>query len=767
MNLYTARIHTVCLIAMGLALGSCANSQSDEFFCPSSEDLTSEVDPMIGTLGPGNVVPGALVPHGMVKLSPDSVVEPGSVDAYEYASDRIEGFSHTHLQGPGGGSNGYSQILLIPTTGPLKTHTAEYASKFSHATEKATPGYYAVTLDDYGVEVELTATLHAGFHRYTFPASDSARVLIDLGHSRGDSRGGQVQFLHDNIVSGFGAYNVHPGLDLLLSKADKVVGGSKVYFYAVFDTSFDSHGTWKGKASDTVVRMGSDSESGEWIGAFAGFHTTAGQVIEVRVGISFVSVEQARKNMEEEIGDLNFEQVHEKARQTWNCMLSRIKIKGGTKAKRGIFYTAMYHTLFAPANYTEAGGAFFSGADGKGNVFNWDRNFYTDDWCAWDTFRTSRPLATLIEPSTVSDVVASYLHLYQQGGWLPKCSWNATGYSSVMIGNHSVSIIADAFKKGLRDFDRELAWDAMEKSANEDDPDRLIDGVCGYFNLGTPPEYVQNGYVSDECDAHQSASMTLEYAYDDWCIAQVADEMGKPDKREEYLRRSQNYRNQFNPATLFMQGRHRNGDWVGSFDPTDSKDANDFCEATSWIYTWFVPQDIPGLVELMGGEQKFISRLDEFFSSGQFDPSNEPSFHIPFLYNYTSEGFKTQQLVRKILNDDFSDQPDGLAGNDDSGATSAWIVFAAMGLYPVAPGDGVYQISSPWFEEVTIELDPSSYPGKKFTIIAKDNSDKNKYIQSATINGQSLYDNELTHTQIVSGGQLVLQMGPSPSTWGQ
>ncbi|HUU01374.1 MAG TPA: GH92 family glycosyl hydrolase [Myxococcota bacterium] len=730
-----------------------------KLFCPSGQDLAAEVDPMIGTLGSGNVVPGALVPHGMVKLSPDSVVEPGSVDSYEYGSDKIEGFSHTHLQGPGGGANGYSQILLMPATGPLKTASADYASTISHDSEQASPGYYAVTLDDYGVRVELSATAHAGIQRYSFPRSDSARVLIDVGHSRGDSRGGKIELVDDHTFEGYGVYNVHPLLDLLLSHDDKLVGGSTVYFHAVFSKAFESHGTWRGKPGETVVNQGADSESGPWIGAFTGFTTGEGETIEVRVGISFVGVAQARRNLEEEIGERTFDEVRKAARDAWNCRLNRVQVEGGTPAQRRIFYTALYHTLFAPADYTEAGGYFFSGADGEGEVFNWeDHHFYTDDWCAWDTFRTSRPLATLIEPGTVSDVVASYLHLYEQGGWLPKCTWHATGYSGVMIGNHAVSIIADAYTKDLRDYDRDLAWAAIEKSATQEDPDRLVDGLCGYVNLGTPPEYLENGYISHECDAHQSASMTLEYAYDDWCIAQVAEQMGKTDERDAFLQRAQNYRKQWNPQTSFMQGRHRDGSWVMPFDPTDDADANDFCEATSWIYTWFVPQDVPGLIDLLGGDGAFLTRLDEFFTNGQFDPSNEPSFHVPYLYNLAGEPWRTQELVRQILADEFSDKPDGLPGNDDSGATSAWLVFAAMGLYPLAPGDGAYQISSPWFTKITLRLDPAVYPGKEFVIRATGSDDSNKYIKSASLNGQALTDTRLSHEQIISGGELDLEM---------
>ncbi len=348
-------------------------------FCPQGDDPAAWVDPMIGTLGPGNSVPGALVPHGMVKLSPDTNAEPGSVDAYEYANDEIEGFSHTHLQGPGGGNNGYSHILLIPTTGPLQTATLEYSSAFSHESEEATPGYYAVDLDDYGVRAELTATAHAGLHRYTFPAADQARVLIDLGHSRGESKDGEVEILDERTIQGHGEYNVHPLLELMLAEEAPGTGMSKVYFHAVFD----------------------------------------------------------------------------------------------------------------------------------------------------------------------------------------------------------------------------------------------------------PADYVENGWVSHECDGTQSASMTLEYAYDDWCIARMARQLDKPDMQAVFERRAGNWRNHYNPQTGFMQGRNRDGSWVEPFDPASMDDFNDFCEASAWIYSWFVPHDVPGLIELMGGSATFADKLDRFFEDGHFDSSNEPSFHVP------------------------------------------------------------------------------------------------------------------------------------------
>jgi predicted alpha-1,2-mannosidase len=412
-------------------------------------------------------------------------------------------------------------------------------------------------------------------------------------------------------------------------------------------------------------------------------------------------------------------------------------------------------------------GVFFSGADGSGKVLTVkDWRYYTDDWCAWDTFRTSRPLSTIVEPEIVDDVVASYLHVFEQGGWLPKCTWHATGISRDMTGNHGVSILADAFVKGFRNYDLDTAWAALYKSAMEDDEEHLYPPICGLLNIGTPPEYVESGYVSHECDMLESASMTLEYAYNDWCIAQVAEGLGKADMADVFTRRSKNYSNHFNEDVGFMQGRHLDGSWVTPFDPANDDRFNDFCEGNSWIYTFFVPHDVPGLIDLIGSRQAFANKLDAFFAGGYFDPSNEPSFHIPYLYNHAGEPSKTQQIVRSALEEEFSAEPSGLPGNDDAGATSAWYMFGAMGIYPLCPGDGTYQIGSPLFERITILLNPDSYRGDTFTIEAVDNSAENLFLQSAGLNGDPLDRTWITHEEIVRGGVLRLQMGPNPSSWG-
>ncbi|MGM0576444.1 MAG: GH92 family glycosyl hydrolase [Myxococcota bacterium] len=710
-------------------------------------DLASLVDPMIGSDGSGNVIPGALVPHGMIRVSPDTDSGAGSIAAYEYDDPHIQGFTHTHLEGPGGSSNGYSQILLMPTTGSLATESKEYQSAFSHDTEAAEAGYYAVTLDDHAVDVEVTAAAHSGVHRYVFPESDEARVLLDLDHSNGLARGGSIEAVDDRTLQGFGDYNLHPALDFVLQ--DGTTGETTVYFYARFDRPFEEVDFW-GDSGDRVD------------GAWVRFATDAGDAVEVRIGISFISVEQARTNMEAEVAERSFEEVRQAAWDTWNERLNRIRVEGDEDHRRA-FYTALYHHMFQPADHTEVGGRFHSAADGVGDVFDAEgRRFYTDDWCMWDTFRTTHPLATLVEPETRGDVVWSMLHLYDQGGWLPKCTWHAAGYSRVMIGNHAIPIIVDPWVKGVRDFDPDLAWEAMLKASTEDNDNPASEGACGYFNLGTVPAYLDLGWVPRECDSHQSASMTLEHAYNDWVMAQMADALGLEDERERFLERAGNFRNHWNPEHGFMQGRRADGTWVEPFDPTDDRDANDFCEATSWIYSFFVPHDVPALVELMGGEEAFVERLDTFFADDHYEQSNQPSWHIPWLYNFAGRPDKTQARVREVLDTEYGTAPNGLPGNDDAGSMSAWYVLSALGLYPVAPGGTTYQLGSPLFDRATLHLHPGWYDGGTFVIETVNNGPDHVYVQSATLNGEPLEAMEIDHADLAAGGTLVLEMGPAP-----
>ncbi|MEZ4269640.1 MAG: GH92 family glycosyl hydrolase [Myxococcota bacterium] len=725
-------------------------------------DLVSLVDPLIGTRGGGNVIPGPLLPHGLMRPSPHTVNESGSIDAYDWGATAIQGFTHTQLEGPGGSGNGYSQILLMPTVGPRDLTPTGYRSEFSHATEVVEPGYYAVTLADDGIRVELTAARRAALHRYTFPASDSARVVLDLGHSNGSSIGGSVTRVGDNAFEGHGAYQVHPLLGLTLTDDEGTTGEMHVYFRVEASRPFAQAGlaTPAGPVPSSQL-----SAEGSRLVAFGEWATTAGETIELRVGISLIDVEHARLNLATDLDGRGFDTVRQAARAEWNSRLNRVQVEGPERQRR-IFYTALYHSMFQPTDATEADGAFQSPTGGKPEtVRDAGFAFYTDDWCMWDTFRTSHPLAALTEPETRGPVARSILLRYQQGGWLPKCTWSATGYSRVMIGNHAIPILVDAWQRGFRDFDGALALEAMIKAGMEDNPNPGEQGLCGYFNLGTVPAYIEKGYVPGECDPTQSASMTLEYAYDDWVTARFAEAMGDEATRARFDARGKNYAEHFNPAYGFMQGRHGDGSWIEPFDPADTSDANHFAEASSWIYSFFVPHDVPGLIALMGGDQAFIERLDGFFDGGHYDPSNQPSFHIPWLYNAAGAPWRTQDRVRRVLAEHYSDDPGGLPGNDDAGSMSAWYVLASLGLYPLAPGDPTWELGAPLFDKATIHLHPGWYPGEPLVIEAPRQNPDDRYIQSVTLNGAPITASRIDHATLAKGGVLRVQLGPEPSAW--
>lgn len=745
------------------------NKNIDDFL--PYQMLTGLVDPRIGTGGSGNVVPGALVPHGMVKLSPDTNAKAGDIVAYSWNDSKIQGFSHTHLEGPGGSNNGYSEVLMTATRGAIATSEAGYSSAYSHDMERAEPGYYSVELLDPAVLAELTATRRCGVHRYTFHGSDPGNILLDLAHSRAAWIGGEIEVVGDHAVRGTGHWNVHPLVSAAvatfqsktLPSATTALRG--ISFYAEFSRPFDAFGTWQ----NSSVAAGSRSANTGRIGAYATFNSPA-TPIEVRLCLSSIDTDQAQKTFASEVAGHAFDEVRAAARDQWNRMINRVQVKGGSDDQQRTFYTALYHSLFQPTDYSEDG-RFWSGEDGVGTVLNaadWGYHgdnwaYYADDWCMWDTFRTSHPLQLLLEPERRSEIVRSIVLGYERGGWLPKCTWQATGYSRVMIANPFLSIMADAYLKGFREYDVPTAYKAMRKAAMEDQPESLLPKLCGYLNQGTPPEYVQNGYVTHECDSGQSASMTLEYAFDDWALSRVADSLGNGPDRDLFRKRAQNYKNVFNPAHGFMQGRKKNGAWVEPFDPSSS---TDFTEASSWIYTFFVPHDVRGLIGLIGGRDAFVKRLDDYFGGGHHDPSNEPGFQTPYLYLYAGAPEKTQKTVRSLLASQFSTAPDGLPGNDDAGAMSAWYVWGAIGLYPISPGDDVLLIGSPIFEEATLYLEPNYYDGKSFTVEAQGVSADNLYVQSAALDGTPLAHPFIRHADVVKGGRLVLQMGSTPSAWG-
>ena len=726
--------------------------------------LTGFVDPMIGTRGSGNVIPGALVPHGMVRLSPDTWNEGGAVGAYAWDSDRIEGFTHTHWEGPGGGYNGYSQLLVLPQTGELNVNRGQRPSAYSHDDEVARPGYYAVTLLDSDVRAELTATGHAAVHRYSFPAGPG-RLLLDLGHSLGLSVNAALT-MTGRIWEGQAIYNVHPIAALLTPEGE--TAQTTWYVHAELSQAPASTGVFRGQGLSPEALPGRDTVSGAWTGGWGEWSFDEPTQVELRVGLSLISVAQAAANLEAEVGARSFDEVAAEAEALWNTALNRVQV-AGDEATQTKFYTALYHSLFQPADYTEASGQYVVGSSGAPvirDVGDDGFRYFTDDWCMWDTFRTSHPLRTLVEPELTDDITTSMLVQYQEGGWLPKCTWNATGYSRVMIGNHAVPIIADAFIKGLDRIDTELAWQAIDHAGSDEIPD-LPDGACGYVNLGTPAEYLELGYVPTECDPSQSVSMTLEHAYDDWAAARFAEAIGRPDDAARYDERATSWRNHWNPAEGFMQARDRDGQWITPFDPTDSSDMNDFCEADSWIYSWFVPHDVPGLVEVMGGVDPFVERLDAFFAGDHFEPSNQPSFHVPWLYAAAGRPEGTQRLIRDIVDNEYGVEPRGLPGNDDAGSTSAFLVLAMLGIYPIAPGDGVWTLTAPRLRSATLHLHPGYYDGGQLVIAAVGDPETQPYVQSATWNGEALTEARIDHAELVAGGRLEFVLGAAPSDWGR
>jgi predicted alpha-1,2-mannosidase len=731
------------------------------------------VNPFLGTAEHGHTFPGAALPGGMVQLGPDTDIKGWDwCSGYHYSDSSVMGFSHLHRSGMGAGD--WGDILLMPTTGKLKTEPGSkenpdegYRSRFSHQEEEASPGYYAVTLKDYGIKARLTVSERVGFHQYKFPKSDASHILIDMQHGIGDRcTDAFVKIVNDSEIEGHRA-------------SRGFVKEQNVYFCAKFSKPFHSFGTWNKGAINT----GSKEESGTQVGAFVDYVTTENETIEVKVGISYSSIGEARLNLEKEIPGWNFEQVKENARDKWDKALSKIDVKmdNGTDAaysrqKMVTFYTALYHSLLFPATFSDADGNYM-GLDYKEHQA---KGFtYRSDFSLWDTFRAEMPLLTLIDPERSNDAVNTMVSQYEQGGWMPTPQQFGNSYTNDMIGDHPVDVIIDAYQKGIRNFDVERAYEAVRKNAMETPPaDSRSRGRTGLES------YKKLGYVPYD-EIRESVSKTLEYAYDDWCVAQLAKALGKTADYELFMKRAGNYRNVIDTQTGFARPKNSSGKWLSPFDPTfvgQGKDRH-YTEANAWQYTWFVPQDVQGLINLEGDRARFVERLDSLFSVsseihsgvsditgliGQYAHGNEPGHHTTYLFDYAGVPWKTQFMVRKVMDDLYSDGPAGLCGNEDMGQMSAWFVLSAMGFYPVAPGQNVYAIGSPEFNKMTIRLDKKFNQAGEFVIETRNNSKVNKYIQSATLNGKPLNQPWFDHSVIKSGGKLVFQMGPEPNkNWGK
>ncbi|MCP5105357.1 MAG: glycoside hydrolase family 92 protein [bacterium] len=707
--------------------------------CSRHTNHTAYVDPFIGTGGHGHTYPGAALPFGMVQLGPDTRLTGwDGCSGYHYSDNTVYGFSHTHLSGTG--VSDYGDILFMPFTGKVKF--SEYASTFTHEKETASPGYYSVQLENYKIKAELTVTPRTGVHRCTFPRGETANILIDLTH-RDTVIDSGIAVVGDNEIEGF-------------RRSTAWAEDQRVYFTARFSKPFASHTI----AVDDEPVEGKKEAKGKNVKAVVTFQTEGDRTIVVKVGISAVSVEGARKNLESETANKNFAQIKKEAGEQWNRALNKIKVTGGTVQQKRIFYTALYHALLNPNLFMDVDGKY----RGRDLEIHQAKDFeYYSVFSLWDTFRAAHPLFTIIEPRRTNDFIKTFIAQYEQGGLLPV--WElAANETFCMIGYHAVSVIADAYTKGLRDYDVEKAYEAMRHSALRD-----------HFGLKF---YKQMGYIPAEEEA-ESVSKTLEYAYDDWCIAQTANALGKEDDYKHYLRRAQFYKNLYDPSTGFMRAKML-GTWFSPFYPAEVN--FNYTEANAWQYSFYVPHDISGLIALMGGNERFVRHLDQLFGEdsstsgrkqaditgliGQYAHGNEPSHHMAYLYNYAGRPWKTQQRVREIMDKLYTDRPDGLCGNEDCGQMSAWYVLSAMGFYPVTPGSGIYAVGTPIFPETVIDVG-NGRNGRTFSIIAENVSAKNIYIQSASLGDKPYKKSWLRHEDIMKGGRLVFRMGPEPGkTWG-
>ena len=705
---------------------------------PEISQPAAYVNPFVGTDAHGHTFPGATVPFGMVQLSPDTRL--GGWDGasgYHYSDSEIYGFSHTALNGTGVGD--YNDILLMPVVGKPVFINEEYKSPFKKENEQASAGYYSVFLDKPGVLAEMTASTRVGYHRYTFPESNEANIIIDLEH-RDRVVESWIEFVSDTEIRG-------------LRRSTNWAKDLVWYFHMEFSKPFER----KGIAVDNELRPGLAFADGRNIKACVGFNTENGEQVEVKVALSAVDAEGAYKNMQAEIPGWGFEQVRADAFDAWNNELSRISVKGGSEEQNITFYTAMYHSFIQPNTFFDVDRRY-RGMDREIHIAE-DFDNYTI-FSLWDTYRTWHPLMTIIDTKRTSDYIKVMLDMYEKGGLLP--IWElAANETYTMIGNHAISVIADAYLKGIRDFDAGKAMEAMLHSATRD-----------HFGLDV---YRKHGHIPGDME-HESISKTLEYAYNDWNIALMAKEMGLDDVYAVYIHRAQFYKNIFDPTTGFMRPR-LNGGWLTPFDPT-TVDWH-FTEANSWHYSFYVPQDITGFYELHGGKEALAVKIDELFETeekitgrdmkditgliGQYAQGNEPSHHMAYLYNYVNQPWKTQYRARQIMDDLYSHLPDGRSGNEDCGQMSAWFIMSAMGFYPVAPGDPHYAIGTPYFPEMEINLEN----GNVFRITANNVSSQNFYIQAATLNGETYTRSYILHDEIMQGGHLHFEMGSRPNkAWG-
>ena len=712
--------------------------------------------------GLGKTFPGVCTPFGLVQLSPDTKTGGDNGSGYSWHHKTIEGFSFTHMSGVGWYGD-LGNFLVMPTTGELKVFKGleerpeeGYRSRFSHEREQAQVHKYTVTLDDYDIKAELAAAPRSGIIRFTYPKSDVSRIQIDLARRIGGSSDEQyVEVVDDNTIRGWMRCTPQNGG---FGDGQGQVNYT-VYFYCCFDRPLKQFGVWSADIPDGVARRNWSNDDpayhdyikraevhpqqrvaqGEHLGFYTEFPTAEGEQAMLKCGISFVSMEGAQRNLMSDIPDWDFDGVSKRAYKQWNRALSGVEVEGDERDKT-IFYTSLYHTMIDPRCFSDVDGAY-RGADGK--VYSTDGFVYRTIFSGWDVFRSQFPLQTIINPSLVNDEINSLIQLAQKSGrgYYPR--WELlNAYTGCMLGNPAVSVLADAYQKGIRNYDVqkaiEYAVNSVQKFSNNDD-----------------------GYRPG------SLSETLEYAYADWCVSELLRATGDNERAEEFARRGQSYRSVWCDEVKWFRTRLEDGSWM----PWRGREVhNQGCmESNNYQQGWFVPHDIEGLIELMGQDYydseliRFFEGADEKFMWGDYyNHPNEPNHQVPFMLNYTSKPWLTQYWTRKICADAYNDTVTGLCGNEDVGQMSAWYILASIGFHPICPGSTRYELTSPQFDRVTIQLDRDYYKGRKFTIIARNNSPENVYIQSVKLNGKLLDRLWITHEEITRGGVLEFTLGDKP-----
>lgn len=713
--------------------------------------LASYVDPMIGTDGGGDTLPGAGAPFGMTLFSPDTRAP--SV-GYGWGDHRIEGFSLSHMSGVGCDDEG--DVFLTATTGPVKTRVADYSSPFSHKRETASAGYYSVNLRRWNVDAELTATERTGLVRFTFPPAligPSCNILLPISHTLTRTSDAEVRIIGNDTVEGSVRSQAFCGAGQFYT----------TYFCMKLDQPFDTAGTWTGNATSDAREAVQHGQNAPGVGAYLRYHTTdAGFTVTARIGISYVDLDGARRNLAQEVGKRGFDDVRRGTEQAWEKELHKIEISGGTTDQRTVFYTSLYHCFLMPSVFSDVDGRYL-GFDNAVHQTKPSHPVYAD-FSGWDIYRTEAPLLTLIQPQRMQDMCQSISLMYQQGGWIDR--WpQANVYTNVMCGSPLTVVAATAWNAGLRGFDMAALYPGMVKDATRPaPPSKPYQGESNVQYMDTL------GYIPDDKEGYGSVSQTEEDCLAYAALASVSASLGKTADAQFFAKRALLYRSLFDPETKFLRPKLADGTWYGPFDPTKE---HGYVEGTGWHYRWLAMQDMAGLIRLFGGDDPFNAELDKFFGyahptwAGQYyNPYNETDLEAPFLYDYSGAPWKTQARVRELLADAYKTTPDGIPGNDDCGTMSAWYVFAALGLYPTDPARPAYELASPLFPRAVVHLE-APYPIKEFTVEAPDASARNVYLRALRVGDKPWPQPWLTQADIARGGTLRFTLGSEPDkTWG-